>query len=326
MNNKLKAIKITECLFVDIECVRRSKDLDLDSKEFQLFAKKNRNKTTGEFPPNAEILDLYQKEAALRMCYNKIVCIGVGYVVKGELRVKSIYGEEAEIIKQFCDISRQFEYLVTFNGINFDLPTIVSCSARHFDIAAKLKDDFNPSGKKEWDMKKVIDLMQHTRGTFYNNPSFDEVCYLYNVVSPKDGEIEGSKVSEEYWTNGIKLINEYVVKDIIALVQLFYKMRWENFDVVIVNKTDSSTVEQVHPEKSLLQKIYEDRGISEENKDEILKLTSKKKLTKKDKENLFTILRGVLVREDFENQDQDTKATIQQKEEDVKAVIEGLNK
>ena len=49
---------------------------------------------------------------------------------------------------------------------------------------------------------------------------------------------------------------------------------------------------------------------------------SGKKPTKKEKEHLFTIIRGVYLRTNFEANDQDAKKTIEQKEKQIKELLE----
>jgi hypothetical protein len=50
-------------------------------------------------------------------------------------------------------------------------------------------------------------------------------------------------------------------------------------------------------------------------------MVKKKKPTKKEKEQLFTILRGVYVRNNFEANDLDSKKVIEQKENEIKALL-----
>ena len=51
------------------------------------------------------------------------------------------------------------------------------------------------------------------------------------------------------------------------------------------------------------------------------KLVKSKKPTKKEKEHLFTILRGVYVRCDFVNKGMDSKSTVEKKEQEIKALL-----
>jgi len=80
MNQTIKKVNQEKILFMDIEDVRRSKELDINSREFELYRKKTRNRETDEYLPNDEVVKEYQKKGALKMCYTKIVCIGVGFI------------------------------------------------------------------------------------------------------------------------------------------------------------------------------------------------------------------------------------------------------
>ena len=103
MNKKLKSVNIEKTLFFDIEVVRKSKILDINSREFELYQKKTRNKETDEFLSDDDAVMDYHKRAALKMGYTKIVSIGVGFVKGGEVHIKAIdEGTEEEIIKQTC--------------------------------------------------------------------------------------------------------------------------------------------------------------------------------------------------------------------------------
>jgi hypothetical protein len=76
----------------------------------------------------------------------------------------------------------------------------------------------------------------------------------------------------------------------------------------------------VHP----LKKIIDSNSFTEDIKKQLQTIISKKKLTKKDKENLYTILRGAWVRTDFVNYDNDSKQVVEQKELEIKKFIENL--
>ena len=91
MNQTFKRIPVEKTLFFDIEAVRAHKELDPESKEFQMYQKKLRNRDTDELPSIQETQDDYNKRAALKMGYLKIVTIGLGYVRAGEVYVKGNY-------------------------------------------------------------------------------------------------------------------------------------------------------------------------------------------------------------------------------------------
>ncbi len=229
---------------------------------------------------------MYKKTAALKIGYNKIVTIGVGFVKNGEVRIKSLIGTEEEIIKQFCPIINNFKYAVTFNGIAFDMPVIVSNGNKYFDISQELKDDFNTSQKKEWHLEKHQDLMTVVKGSHYSNISFDEACYMYGVDSPKD-DIKGSEVTKTYYEEGIEKIVKYVKKDVFALVQLFQALRHEPKSESFVD-ADNKVVET--PQQTLLQELHRTKSFSKGFRDRLKKQLLERKVTKEELETVERLL------------------------------------
>lgn len=319
MNQTIKRINEEKVLFFDLEVVRKNKELDINSKEFELFQKKTRNKETDELLPDNEVIEQYNKRAALKMCYTKIVSVGVGFIKGGEVHIKALEGDEESLLRQFCTIANSFDYVCGANILAYDLAMVAVNGMKYFDVPENLVDRFITSGKKPWELKSVIDLMDVFRGTHYANTSVDEMCYHFDLPSPKT-DLDGSMVSEEYWTNGLEKINKYVKQDVFASVNIFKKMRFEQpFTVFIDKNGTSSEVKEV--EQPLLQRLYNNNQITLDIKNEVEALVKSKKPTKKEKEHLFTILRGVYVRCDFVNKDQDGKKVIEQKEKEIKELL-----
>lgn len=269
MNQTIKKVNQECILFMDIEDVRRSKNLDINSREFELFRKKTRNRETDEFLPNDEVILEYQKKAALKMCYTKIVCIGVGFIKDDEVHIKSLEGTEEEIIKQFCKIAQNFDYMCFSNGIAFDLPMVINNGYRYFDVCEILPDRFITSGKKQWNLDRLLDLQEIFKGTHYYASSLDEMCYHFDLPSPKS-DLDGSKVSDEYWENGVNKISAYVKDDVFACVNLFKKMRFEQAFENFIDKNENS--QELIKEKPLLIKLYNSNIFSDDIKKQLKEL------------------------------------------------------
>lgn len=293
MNQTIKKVNQEKILFMDIEDVRRSKELDINSREFELFRKKTRNRETDEYLSDNEVILEYQKKAALKMCYTKIVCIGVGFIKGEEVHIKSLEGTEEEVIKQFCTIAQNFDYMCFSNGIAFDLPMVINNGYRYFDVCEVLPDRFITSGKKQWNLDRLLDLQEIFKGTHYYASSLDEMCYHFDLASPKT-DLEGSQVSDEYWNNGIEKISKYVKQDVFACVNLFKKMRFEQPFETFIDKNQNTTVEPFVKEKPLLQRINNSKNIGEKEKEELKQIFTKKKLSKKDKELAFDLVKASL--------------------------------
>lgn len=316
MNKNLQKINIEDCLFYDAEFVSANEDLAIDSQEYDLFQYRNRNKETGEFLEPAELKELYKQKAALTLGFNRIVTIGVGYVKDGQVRIKALQGTESELLQEFAKITNHFKYFVSYNGINFDAPSIVALSNKYFSVADLISDGFNPSQKKPWELKQHVDLIEVIRASYYQGLSFELACYLYDIPSPKQ-KLQGSEVTKTYYSKGIEPILDYVSEDVFALVNLFQAVRWEPRFEDYVDSTENlkpkSIIEQLHTVKELTKPIQE----------QLKERISNVKVTNKDKKILEDMLFSLIVRSDFDAKD--TAQDIKRKQEEVEQFIGELS-
>jgi predicted PolB exonuclease-like 3'-5' exonuclease len=236
MNKTIKGLDIEKVLFFDIEVVRSQDKLDIDSKEFELFQKKMRNRDTDELPTDEQTIDLYNRKAGLRMCFNKIVCISCGAVRDGQLYIKSYTGTEEEIINAFYKKCMEFDYLAGYNVLYYDLP-MIQINAIRYNGIEEIPERFSTSGKKPWNMDRIVELMDVVKGTHFTNASLDEVCFHLNVPSSKEGGIDGSQVSDVYYKEGVERISAYCDRDVFATVNVFRKLVGEEMfaDYVDIN-------------------------------------------------------------------------------------------
>lgn len=317
MNKGLQTLNIEKILFFDTEIVRRSEKLDPSSREFELFQKKTRNKETDEFLSEEDVIKEYESKAALRMGYGRIVSIGVGFVKDGEVHIKALdQGSEEDIINQFCKITQSFDFVCGANIIGYDIPMVVANGYRYFNVMEVLPDKFNTSGKKPWELKNVIDLMDVFKGTHYMNASLDEMCYHFDLPSSKT-ELDGSKVSNEYWNHGVDKISTYVKADVFASINVFRKMRFENaFDTF--NDKNSLTINEI----PLLEKLYRNNYLSDEIKTGITEIIKKRKPTVKDKKILEHLLQASYINQEFMKSDD--KTTVERKENEIREFLKTI--
>lgn len=299
MNGTFKRISIEKTLFFDIEVVRAYDKLDPDTKEYELYRKKIRNRETDELPTDEEVQSDYQKRSGLKLGYGKIVTIGVGFVRAGEVFIKSLTGDEEDILREFFEIASQFEYISGYNIIGYDLPYCFFNAGKYFDFTEIMPDKFITNGKKPWELKNVIDLMDIIKGTHYSNMSLDEALYFYGIDSSKT-DIDGSQVSDVYHTEGIDRISEYVKKDVFATVSLFSRLQFKD---KFENYVDRTKVVEAKVEKSPLHKLYDMDYFSDEVKETLSKKLSKKKLTKADKTFVQDVLEKTYIKTEMFSSD-----------------------
>ena len=293
MNQNFRGIRIEDVLFFDAEVVKNQENIDVESKEFKLFRKKLRNKETDELPNIEETIVEYNRIAGLKITYNKVVCISVGAVKEGKLYLKSYIGDEKTVIESFYKKTQEYNYIAGMNVIFYDLPTIRVNALRHGDIILNLPDKYNDSGKKEWELKSVIDLMNFFKGSHYVNSSLDEISEHLGLPSSKEDGIDGSQVSKVYYEGGIKIIEQYCKRDVLNCVNIFQKFQFKEPYLEFVD-IDKLNIVEVVEEQPLLQKIYATKAVTKEDKEQLKEILKKNKISKREKEIVFDLIKGAL--------------------------------
>lgn len=226
----LEHIQNEEILFLDIETVPFYESYDLMPETFQEFWEKKSN----HFRKSEESAkDVYQR-AGIYSEFGKIICISVGFIYNkdGEkfFRIKSFYGEdEKEVLTGFSDLLNALSkeknpYLCAHNGKEFDFPYI----ARRLLInELPLLKVLDVSGKKPWEVPFLDTLELWKFGDYKHYTSLNQLCYLFNIATPKD-DIDGSMVADVFWKEkNIERIVTYCEKDVVSVAQLFLKYRGE---------------------------------------------------------------------------------------------------
>lgn len=316
MIKNIENIPLNQILFFDVESVRKEKELKVGTKEFDMYQWKTRDRETDEMLPTDELVKHYEKYAALRFPYSKIVAISVGYINDDAIVVKSLEGTEEEMLKEFYSISTNFKYLCGANILGWDVPLCRIRLSTYCKVTDIIPDNFNDSGKKPWNLSGLIDIFDLYKGTHYANASLEELCYLYGVDTPKD-DLNGSEISNAFYNGEIDRIKEYCTQDVVATINVFNRMLGRD----IIKQV---TVRATAPKATLLEKLYNTNDLMQVEDDIIAMIKENGKPTKKEKEIIKDILMSVYTRTDFINKDQDTSAEISIKEAEVNNLIDRL--
>lgn len=287
MNANIKKLNIESLLFFDIETVRASEELKINTQEYDIYSWKMRDRETDEEMESQELIKHYAQKAALYPTFNKVVCITLGFVIDNKMVIMSITGKEEDVIREFLAIyTKKRPILCGWNIIGFDLPVL-----RVAAFGAGLKDwplgKANDSGNKPWTLAEhVVDLMEVYKGTYYYNTSLAEACHKQKVPSPKN-DLNGSKVSEEYYKNGVEKISEYCKGDVIACIQLLRRMKGEDLYTEVVYRDDV-----VLEDQTTLEKVFTNGELLGEDKERFQKLADEKGLDKGKSGEILTALVG----------------------------------
>lgn len=226
----LDTIPYRKILFLDIETVPQTDNWDLLSERSKdLWAKKtafqrNNNEISAE--------EFYHERAGIMAEFGKIICISCGIVVnENYIHIKSFYGDdEQKILHEFNTLLKDNYYkpdhlLCAHNGKEFDFPYIARRMIIHQIEVPRILQLF---GKKPWEIPHLDTMELWKFGDYKHYTSLDLLANIFEIPTSKD-DIDGSQVAKVYYEdNNIERIKEYCEKDVITLINVFRKMRYEN--------------------------------------------------------------------------------------------------
>lgn len=297
MIRALKDVKTENVVFIDIETVSLVKDLDPTTQLYDAWAYKARyqneiNRKTGlEFT-----LDEYFKEkAALYAPFAKIVCITVGRIVEKDMKivVKSYSGDdEKELLDRFNEdliavaSKNSSTVLCGINNIGFDEPFVFKRM-----LINKIQPNvlIDSSGLKPWEVKS-IDLGKLFQGSSFYPDSLLAIATALGLPSPKNG-IDGSMVTEVYYTDGLDKIVHYCELDVFTTANIFRKMRFE--EAIDISNLEIKVDKEKEAPAPILQRLYISKNFNHAIKEEILGLIKEKDLTEEKKNHLRDIILSV---------------------------------
>ena len=226
MNKQLQLEKI---LFLDIETVPQAYQFEqLDDKSKALFEAKNRF----QISPEKSIEQIFEDRGGILAEFGKIVCISVGMLHEGSqgksIRLKSYYHDDEEtLLKQFKRLlddhyNTQYHVLCGHNSKEFDIPYICR---RMLINGIALPSILQIAGKKPWEINHIDTMELWKFGDYKSYTSLSLLCHVMNIPTPKD-DISGADVARVYYEeNDLERIKLYCEKDVVALIQVFLKMK-----------------------------------------------------------------------------------------------------
>lgn len=227
----LEKVQLEKILFLDIETVPQVyqyKDVEAGAKK--LFEAKTRSLVKDD----KTFDDAYNERAGILAEFGKIICISVGFVNETrtgrQMRIKSFYHEDEETLlkqfKQLLDDHGMTKYfaLCGHNAKEFDFPYICRRMLIH---GMQLPSLLDIAGKKPWEISHFDTMELWKFGDYKAYTSLALLCHVFKIPTPKD-DISGADVARVFYEDGdLERIKVYCEKDVIALIQLFLRMKGE---------------------------------------------------------------------------------------------------
>lgn len=225
----LEKVQLDKILFLDIETVPQVYRFEeLDETTAGLFD----HKTRFQQKDDKTVEEIYNERGGILAEFGKIVCISCGFVNQThtgkEIRMKSFYHDDEEtLLKQFSSMldshfNTPYHLLCGHNGKEFDFPYI---ARRMLINGLRLPKALDIAGKKPWEVQHLDTLELWKFGDYKHFTSLPLLCHIFKIPTPKD-DISGADVARVYYEeNDLERIKVYCEKDVVALIQLFLKMK-----------------------------------------------------------------------------------------------------
>jgi len=233
---QIKYLPINKIVFIDIETVRVSKELEKGTAIEAAWLYKCRYDSEGKTSINNPKI-LYKKKAALYAEFGKIVCITVGRLkTDKDGNVFPIFKnydhiEEKELLGAFMhdmnQVCRKDPGTLLFGHAikGFDMPYIFR---RCLINGIEPNELFDIGDAKPWELTAKDTMELWKSGAFYS-ASLIAISAAFGLPSPKN-DISGSEVSDVYWSgeeDSLKKIVQYCMRDVLTLINIFRKCRFE---------------------------------------------------------------------------------------------------
>lgn len=224
------APELRDILFLDIETIGAVEHYADLNERFKTqwarkasFFKREENQTDG---------DLFHERAGIYAEFGKIIVIAIGKFVDGEngnlvFKTKSFSGhDEKKLLEDFKLVIEKADptktKLCAHNGKEFDFPYI---SRRMLVNGITLPSLLNLSGAKKWEVPHLDTMEMWKFGDYKHYTSLDLLLALFDIPTSK-GRMDGSMVNEVYYKEkDLPKIAEYCIADVIAVAQLYLKMK-----------------------------------------------------------------------------------------------------
>lgn len=215
---------MSDILVIDIETIPQQETMT--SKQKDLYKKLMATQIKKSNDSKISLSEL-KKLRGLVMSTNpylgEIIVIGLYRNKDGNTGSIGLTGPEPQILKRFWDTMATFKgQIVTFNGLEFDIPFIIKRSMKHGILPTNndLLDMKKFSRYPHFDVKMIMGNWDK-----FATGNLDLICDFLGVASPKEGEIKASGVEQAYKEGKIKEIAEYCIRDVEATYKVFEKIK-----------------------------------------------------------------------------------------------------
>lgn len=303
----LDTIPTTQFVALDAETVRYTEKYEDLSERFQ-SAWEYKNKQDGAIPDFEELSKSWENISSLYAEFSKVCAVSLAFLDKtGEnLMVKEFYGEDEKLLLtelgemlQRISLGGDFR-LVAHAGKYFDYPYL---SKRFVINGLDIPRLLDTAHLKPWESKNLCSNELWKMGGTGPGSSLQALCTVLEIPISKV-DLVGDEVGQAYFKGELGRIGRYCSYDTIATFNIIRKLKKEPiFQFEDISYLGEAKTEEIIEKQPVLERIYLNKAISEVDKQEILELLGKKRLTKKSKGILIDMLHKLSVNSEMFSKD-----------------------
>jgi hypothetical protein len=272
-------------IFWKVQTIPVTQNLEVDSKEFNLYKEKYREHNKLE--TDEDVLNDYNKSGSKNPLWGKIYSLSVGFVDEASnvARIKVFKGEEKDIIQNFlntCNEHFKASKIIGYN-LSFLLPFLRSRMLKNNIKLQGLHLGLVDLNCKPWTLQGIC-LQDGFKGIGWWSNSLEELAYLLNLET---NFIDGRDVYSNYLAENHKELDESIIDETFTLINCHKIINGEepckdlNSTVVYLK-----SVEEV--QLPILEKLFNSKQFNQEVKDYLTNL----KIAKKDKETVKKLVKA----------------------------------
>ena len=274
-------------LFWKVQTTPQTKNLEIGSKEFNLY--KEKYKEHNNLQTDEDVLIDYYDNASKNPLWGKIHSLSLGFVDEATnvARIKVFKGEEKDIIQNFLNTCNEYfkaSKIVGYN-LSFLLPFLRSRMLKNNIKLQGIHEGLVDLNKKAWTLQGVC-LQDGFRGIGWWNNSLEELAFLLGLET---NFIDGKDVYANFLAGKEDELDKSIIDETFTLINCYKIINGEE-PCTDLNSTVVQLSEVKEVEVPLLQKIYKASNIDSKTKEDLHKKLAKKKITKKEKVIIEDIL------------------------------------
>lgn len=266
-------------IFWKIQTIPQTQELEVNSKEFNLYKEKYREHNKLE--TDEDVLNDYYTSASKNPLWGKIYSLSIGFVDEATnvARIKVFKGEERDIIQNFlntCNEHFKASKIIGYN-LSFLLPFLRSRMLKNNIQLQGLHSGLIDLNCKPWTLQGIC-LQDGFKGIGWWSNSLEELAYLLNLET---NFIDGKEVYLNYVAEKYKELDESIINETFTLINCHKIINGEdpckelNSTIVILEN-----VKEI--KQPILTQLFETKQFNQEVKDYLISL----KIAKKDKETV----------------------------------------